>query len=85
MTVKDFQEYIVPMDKEKRKDNSGQRDVSKFLNDEKWIYECWLTKQNGEGWNPIYKALGVGDDTDLWWLECGMMILKNRKIELKSI
>lgn len=28
-----------------------------------------LTKQNGEGWNPIYKALGIGDDTDLWWLE----------------
>lgn len=40
MTIKDFQEYIVPMDKEKRKDNNGQRDVSKFLNDEKWIYEC---------------------------------------------
>lgn len=73
------------MDKEKRKDNNGQRDVSKFLNDEKWVYVCWLTKQNGESWNPIYKVLGIGDDTDLWWLEWGMMILKNRKIELKSI
>ena len=39
MTIKDFQEYIMPMDKDKRKDN-GQRDVCKFLNDEKWIYEC---------------------------------------------
>jgi len=35
MTIKDFQEYIVPMDKEKRKDNNGQRDVCKFLNHEK--------------------------------------------------
>lgn len=34
MTIKDFQEYIMPMDKDKRKDN-GQRDVCKFLNDEK--------------------------------------------------
>ena len=30
MTIKDFQEYIMPMDKDKRKDN-GQRDVCKFL------------------------------------------------------